>query len=230
MILRNINSGRLIMAIMAIFFSLLAAAQQDESWSVYGHAGGVFRFPNQFGPELNLMLQQDDQFPQVASVFGVGAWKTIRERTKVGVDLFSTQYPKVQGTNATVNLWGIGGSGRIGYDLLQFQSFAFMPYIGLGINSSNARLTNHGYLINRSPIYIPPGQSQRITGQLAFIDVGGQLLKISEQSFTAGLSAGYQQRVFGTDWKAEWGDSATFLTHTTHSMVYLRLLIMFNRS
>ncbi|MFT4786057.1 MAG: hypothetical protein ACI8QD_002038 [Cyclobacteriaceae bacterium] len=198
---------------------------QQSSWEINLGLGTGFRLPNNFGLELNAVLSDNESYPQLATNVSLGFWRAAENSNlRLGGEVISWFYPAIQGFNARVSQNGLGGSVKVGYEIWGSDIWHAIPYIGLGSYWARAQIENQGFLVNRDPLFIPPGSQQVMAGRSTFIDIGATLSRKTLERFTWSLSGGLQQRIAGSNWKSSWGESIDYLSEPTFSVIYVKIV------
>jgi hypothetical protein len=223
-------SFRVVAVIVCLLWSGSIVAQDEENypWVIYAHTGiGAF-LSKTYETELNHLLKESENYSQLYLINGVGVAKAISQKLMVGGEFYGINNSKVRGDNTSVSIWSVGGIARVSYNLAGLDDWNLASFAGLGFNISNTNISNEGFLVNRSPIYIPPGREQIIRGQLGMVDLGIQIVRKSDTSLSWGFLGGFQQRLIGSDWKATWGESVSYLSVPAHSLFYGRVMVCYS--
>ncbi|MFZ9044810.1 MAG: hypothetical protein ACO2ZZ_03020 [Cyclobacteriaceae bacterium] len=212
--------------ILCLLIGLQLSAQENiKPWSYNFGVGTTYRFPNSYGPELNTLLTSRSSFPQIATNISFGTNYQIADQLSVGIQTLGVFYPKVETSAAQVTLAGIGADIKAYYRLVETLGASIHLFLGIGVHNLFSSISNDGFLVNRDPLFIPPGNTQYISGQMGYVNAGAQLWKVASDSFSLGLSGGYIIKFSGTDWKTSWGEAVDVLTPPTLSLLYLRVSV-----
>lgn len=203
----------------------LSAQEATQRWSYRLGVGTVYRAPNSFGPELNTILRSRSSFPQIATNVAVGAVYQLNDKFGLGIQTWGVFYPKVETSIQKVTLAGVGADVNGNFQFLISENFAAALRFGVGAYQTASTISNQGFLVNRPPLFIPPGNTQTISGQVTYLDLGAEVWKLSASFIDIGLTGGYIVKVSGTDWKSSWGASVDALTPPALSLLYLRLSV-----
>lgn len=219
---------------LLLLTSLLAClqinAQNDVSpWTYSVGIGTTYRFPNTYGPELNSILSSRSSYPQIATNFSLAVDYQMTEKITVGLNTWGLIYPKVETSFTAVTLAGVGGGVKSSFRLVNGERWLVAPFLGAGIYHTKSNISNNGFLVNRPPLFVPPGSDASVFGQIMYLDLGVQLWMQSTGLVHWGISGGLWTKLVGTDWKTSWGASVDALTPPTLSLLYLRLSLAFRQ-
>ena len=171
------------------------------------------------------MLGERDPYPQFATLLAAGAAYQLGDRLSAGMDVWYVRFPPVLGDQSDVILRGLATEVKAYYHAVTTSQWEARPYLGLGYYKTRSTITNYGYLVNRPPLYVPPGSTQSIYGRVAYLDIGAQLYLLSTDALVWGVALGYQGRIAGSPWVASWGESVDALSPPSLSLLYLRLSV-----
>jgi hypothetical protein len=219
---------RILILTLVLFMGASADVKgQPSGWMITGYTGMVYRFPNSFASEVNAMLRDRSNFPQIASNMGLGVTYRFNEKYSVGVDVWGVFYPTVETLLdlSHVTLRGLSGELKGYYHVFSKEKWDAASFFGLGYYHTESNISNDGFLVNSPPLFIPPGADQTIYGQLVYMDLGAQLFRITSSRFWYGLVGGLQFKVLSGDWESSWGASISTLSEPALSILYLRLSI-----
>lgn len=213
-----------------ILFSLLITIvldshSQEQTWEYAVGLGISYRFPNDFGPQMNGLLRDASSYSQNATNISLAADYFFTEKLTLGGELWTALFPSVDSRVANVSLKGIGVGAKASFQLIQADKWTVSPFIGLGFYHTKSKIENYGYLVNYPPLYVPPGSLQSIFGQLGYYDLGVRLMTGDSMRHRWGLSGGFLGKLSGTDWKVSWGDTVNVLSPPALSLLYLRLTL-----
>ncbi len=220
---------------LLISFSVAHGQEDVESsstgsgWMAYFQPGSAFRLPNDFGLELNTLLRESENYPQTALMIGGGGMKKFSGKMIVGLSGFGLFFPKVDGNVSSVGILGGGVDVNVGYTLKDDGKFLGYPRLGVGLLNyvTTIDVDPQGFLVDQPPLFIPPGNQQKINGSVVYLDIGIDVFR----SFIpqggvgpiVGVSIGYQQSIGGTTWETEDGFNIDSLTDPELSNIYLKI-------
>jgi hypothetical protein len=219
---------RYVVVVLVLLVGVPSMGQtQSSGWMISGSGGMVYRFPNYLASEVNAMLRDRSNFPQIASNLGLGVTYRFNEKYSVGMDAWGVFYPKVQTLLevSQVTLSGFSGELKGYYHVLSNEKWDVASFIGMGYYHTESNISNEGFLVNNPPLFIPPGASQTIYGQLVYLDIGAQLYRLAGPLLSYGLVGGLQFKMLGDEWESSWGAPVSALSEPTLSILYLRLSI-----
>jgi hypothetical protein len=201
----------------------LKAQEESSPWSYNVGAGVAFRFPNTYGPELNNLLSRSSVYPQVASNVALGLDYRISEKLSLGVQTQGFLFPKVETNVSKVTLAGASAGLKGAYKVIDNIFTSADAYLGIGVYHTTSTISNDGFLVNKPPLFIPPGKSQQIAGQITYLDFGAQAWRHTAELLDWSLSAGYMTRLASSSWKSSWGAPVDVLSFPALSLLYLRV-------
>jgi hypothetical protein len=215
---------RYVLVIMGFLMCVPMFGQEDSSKWLFSVEGGmIYRFPNSFASEINAMLRDRSSFPQIASSTGLSITYRLNEKNSLGLDAWGVFYPETKTELSQVTLRGLAGEMKGYLQIFNKEKWELALYLGVGYYFTKSTIGNEGTLVNRPPLFIPPGSHQSIYGQLLFLDIGARIYLHNSSKLRYGLVGGLQTKLLGGDWKASWGEDIFTLSEPALSILYLRL-------
>ncbi|MDH5608664.1 MAG: hypothetical protein OEY56_04235 [Cyclobacteriaceae bacterium] len=198
-------------------------------WIGYFQGGLVYRLPNNFGKEVNLVLNEFETYPQQGFAFGGGGMAVFNGKWLAGGEGFLLFYPSVAGNTTLVRVKGGGGAVHVGYRAFRKHNWMAFPTIGAGTFGYTVSIQNEGFLVNQGNLFIPPGTTEVLDAGVMYVDISFKFLKVLLPSQTGspftGLSVGYQQSLAARPWETSAGFDLDSFSLPELSNFYVKLTL-----
>lgn len=215
-------------------FALTSFGQQPADHVNRGALGFVkiglgFGAPDDLNNDLSNSFGQSASISSSSIQMGAGGFMLFSKRLLLGAEGFGLFHSTEEVGQYSARLTGGGGGLKVGFALLNNNTFLGFPYIGLGLGGNRVEIKNDAdEAILFGETTVPEYFEERLRARYPILDLGISIFKIPHPD-TDGLSIGghigYRTSLGQEPWEMDNGDNVIGAKEMSLSTFYIKLSI-----